>query len=123
MDIAMQQLTDIQRRFPEARLDPSPDGQRVLVVPGVPVANGWNVPFVTMRVMVPMGYPHAHPDCFYADPQLTLASGAAPTNSSIQAINSGQYRWFSWHLGNWDVNRDSLDQYVRFCERRLKDAK
>jgi hypothetical protein len=122
MDAAAQQLTDIQRRFPSARLDSSPDGQRVLVVPGVPVAEGWNVASVTVRVLVPMGYPHAHPDCFYADPQLALASGAEPTNSSIQAIPAGQYRWFSWHLGCWDVNTGSLDQYVRFCERRLQDA-
>jgi hypothetical protein len=123
MDAATQQLADVQLRFPQARLDPSPDGQSVLVVPGVPVAEGWNIPAVTVRVLVPMGFPHAHPDCFYVDQQLALASGAEPTNSSIQMIPGGPCRWFSWHLGSWDVISGSLDQYLRFCERRLKDAK
>jgi Prokaryotic E2 family E len=121
MDIVLEQLADVQRRYPQAHVEPSPDGQRVLVVPEVPVAEGWNLPAVTVRVLVPMGYPQVNLDCFYAEQQLALASGAAPTNSSIQPILGGQYRWFSWHLGNWDAGNASLDQYVRFCERRLKD--
>jgi len=121
MDVVLTQLADIQHRYPDARVEPSPDGQRVLVVPDVPVAEGWNLPAVTLRVLVPMGYPHAHPDCFYAEEQLRLASGAEPANSSIQPILGGQYRWFSWHLGNWHEATGSLDQYVRFCERRLRE--
>jgi Prokaryotic E2 family E len=56
------------------------DGQRLLVVPGVPTNAHWNIPTVTIRVVIPAGYPHVTLDCFYTDATLRLASGAEPGN-------------------------------------------
>jgi hypothetical protein len=95
----------------------------MLVVPEVATGAGWNHEQVTLRLVVPSGYPHVQPDCFYTEPQPALATGAEPTNSSLQPLFGGQYRWFSWHLSAWDPASGSLDQYVRFCERRLKEDK
>jgi E2/UBC family protein E len=117
------QLADIQARHPEARLETPADGQQVLVVPEVTLPEGWTVLSVTLRVLVPAGYPHVNPDCFYTDETLRLASGVEPANSSIQPIFGGQYRWFSWHLSSWDPGSDGLEQYVRFCERRLRECR
>ena len=123
MDVVTTQIAQLQDRHPEAHLERAPDGQQLLVVPGVTTGEGFSASEVTLRVLVPTGYPHAHPDCFYTDASLRLVSGAEPANSSVQPVFGGQYRWFSWHLAAWDSGTGSLDQYVRSCERRLRDVK
>lgn len=117
------QLAEVQRRRPGARLEGQQDGQRLLVVPEVPLGPGWSHSEVTVRVIVPVGYPHVHPDCFYTRSDLRLVSGAEPSNSSLQVVFGGQYRWFSWHVTTWDPATGALDQYLRFCEARLKEAR
>jgi hypothetical protein len=121
MDAVSRQLAEVQRRYPEAHFDRAPDGQAILIVPGIPTVEGWSSDAVTLRVLVPTGYPHVNPDCFYTDPGLTLASGGEPANSGVQPVFGSQYRWFSWHVAAWDANTGSLDKYVRSCEQRLKD--
>src|SRR4051812_13738599 len=121
MDVVATQLAELQARYPDAHTEQTSDGQRVAVVPDVPVSDGWSLPTVTLRVLVPDGYPHVHLDCFYTETDLRLASGAEPANSSIQDIFGGQYRWFSWHAAAENAGNGSLDKYVRFCERRLKE--
>lgn len=123
MEILGRQLAQLQRRYPDARFDTPSDGQRLLVVPGVPTNAGWSVPSVTIRVVIPAGYPHVTLDCFYTDATLRLASGAEPGNSSLQAVFGGQYRWFSWHVPTWIPNKATLDRYIRVCEARLRDAR
>lgn len=123
MDVIAGQVAEVQRRYPDARIEQSTDGQRVLIVPGVTVGVGWTMNAVTLRVLIPAGYPHVHPDCFYTEAQLLLASGGDPSNSSIQHMFGAQYRWFSWHVTAWAPENGTLDQYVRFCQRRLKEAR
>jgi hypothetical protein len=123
MDVLTQQLADIQRRYPLARLEAAPGGAHVLVVPDVPVCQGWNQESTTIRVLVAVGYPHVKPDCFYADTSLRLATGGEPAASNIQTAFGGQYRWFSWHITSWDPTRGSLDQFLHVCESRLREAR
>jgi hypothetical protein len=123
LDIIGAQLAALQRRFPEARIEVASDGQRVLVVPNVSVGPGWNKDTLTVRVLLPVGYPHVKPDCFYTDGDLRLAAGAAPANGSLQSVFGGQYWWFSWHINNWNPNSGSLDQYVRVCQQRFKEIR
>jgi hypothetical protein len=122
VDLLTRQLCELQQRYPGARIDGVSEG-RVLVVPNVPVGGAWSMPTVTLRIMVPVGYPHVGLDCFYTDPNLRLASGAEPANSSIHAAFGGQYRWFSWHLARWDPQNGTFDRYVRVCERRLRETR
>jgi hypothetical protein len=122
MDVIAAQVADVERRYPDARVEQASEG-RVLVVPGVPTGDGWSRANVTVRVLVPAGYPHVHPDCFYTESDLRLVSGAEPANSAMQVMFGSEYRWFSWHVGSWDANNGSLDKYVRFCEQRLKDPR
>jgi hypothetical protein len=123
MDLLARQLAEVQRRFPEARFETTPDGQRILVVPDVPVGPGWTRPTATIRIVVPAGYPHVGLDCLYVESDLRLASGAEPVNSSIQGVFGAEYRWFSWHVATWDPTGASLDRYVRLCEARFKEAR
>ncbi len=123
MDILTEQLCDIQQRYPRAQLDTAQGGARVLVVPDVPLCQGWNQASTTIRVLVAVGYPHVKPDCFYADPSLRLATGGEPASSNIQTAFGGQYRWFSWHITSWNPTRGSLDQFLHVCESRLREAR
>lgn len=123
MDPLAEQLAEVQRRYPGARLEGAAEGSRVLVVPGVCMSAGWNASSTTVRVLVPVGFPHVKPDCFYAESTLRLATGAEPASSNIQSIFGGQCRWFSWHISTWDPARGSLDQYLHVCESRLKEAR
>jgi hypothetical protein len=123
MNIQDNQISQLQRRYPDARVEQSTDGQQLLVIPNVRCGTAWNVDCVTMRVLVPAGFPHVKPDCFYTESNLRLQNGGEPVSSSLQNVFDGQYRWFSWHLMSWDPTTGSLDQYVRFCQRRLMEVR
>ena len=75
--------------------------------------------------VVPVGYPAAQPDCFWASAELRLSSGAAPSNSGEQIIPGLQQPalWFSWHLTTWRPAHDDLTTYARFIQRRFADAR
>jgi hypothetical protein len=122
MDLLTRQLVELHQRHAEARFEALPEG-RVLIVPDVFIGAAWNPPTVTIRIVVPTGYPHVALDCFYTEPELRLASGAEPGNSSIQAVFGGQFRWFSWHVNGWDPNTGTLDRFVRLCEGRFREER
>ncbi len=123
MDLLGRQLAVVQERYPGACFSASPEGHRLLIVPGVPAAAGWSCPAADVLVLIPAGYPHVPPDSFYTEAGLRLASGAEPGSSCVQPVLGGVYRWFSWHLCGWDPSGGTLDRYVRFCESRLKEAR
>jgi hypothetical protein len=123
MDAVDTQLREVQGLYPGAECVRGADGARFLVVPCIPLPPGWSSELANIRVAVPIGFPHVKPDCFYTDDHLKLASGGEPTASRVQVALGGSFRWFSWHLTSWDPVRGSLAQYVRFCERRLRDAR
>jgi hypothetical protein len=123
VDVLAAQLAAVQRRYPAARVESAPDGSRVLIVPDLRLCCGWNASATTVRVLIPVGFPHVKPDCFYVDATLRLASGAEPASSNLQSIFGGQYRWYSWHIATWDPARGSLDQYLHVCESRLREVR
>lgn len=123
MDPVRTQLSNVQRRYPGATIEVTPEGQQILAVPDVPTGVGWSRDRVTIRVLIPVGFPNVKLDCFYTEADLKLASGAEPGNSSMQAVFGGSHRWFSWHVNSWDPSNDGLDQFLRFCERRLREVR
>jgi hypothetical protein len=84
---------------------------------------GWNRASTQVKFVLPLPYPAAQPDCFYADQDLRLARGAMPVNSGMQPLNNVPMLWFSWHLSAWNPQRDDVFTYVRFIESRLSDAR
>jgi hypothetical protein len=78
-----------------------------------------------VRFVIPVGYPAAQPDCFWADENLRLASGAIPTNAAAQMIpgTAELALWFSWHFSGWRPSQDDLMTYIRFVLMRFIDAR
>lgn len=65
MDLLGRQLAVVQERYPGACLSASPEGHRLLIVPGVPEGAGWNCPAADVLILIPAGYPNVPPDSFY----------------------------------------------------------
>ncbi len=122
--IAELQFESLKEAYPGSELQTLPGGTWLVRVPDVSLPAGWNQPVTTISFVVPVGYPAANPDCFYADLALRLASGTMPAASGLQAIPGvgAQQMWFSWHIGSWNPGRDTLLTYVRVIRDRLSRA-
>ena len=123
MPVAAQELARLIAVRPAASLEAQPDGSLIVEVPDFALLGGWSLPCTTVRWVLSAGYPAAQPDCFYADLELRLASGAMPVNTGIQALQGRQLLWFSWHIQGWRPGRDDLLGYLRFIESRLTDVR
>lgn len=99
-----------------------PDGTTVVAAP-MRLPAGWNRDQVTVEFVLPIPYPNAQPDCFYADADLRLAGGAMPTNTGQQMLDGQARLWFSWHLATWTPGVDNIHTYLRFIESRFRDAR
>ncbi len=120
-DLLAAQLSDAAGVFPGSTLVLLLDGTHIVHVP-MDLPPGWNRQCTLARFVVPVPYPAAQLDCFYADADLRLANGDMPTNSGPQPINGESMLWFSWHLTRWDPTRDSLLTFIRFINERLRRA-
>ena len=111
----------LQARYPDSTMVARADGSKHVAIPLVQLPPGWNQPETGIAFIVPVGYPVAAPDCFYADETLRLIGGAMPKNSALQPIpHTGETRlWFSWHPFGWSVARDDLLSFVGTVRRRF----
>ena|SRR5437762_313248 len=120
-----QQFEALRAEFPAAIMEPLPSGAALISIPDFPLPPGWSQPRTTVRFLAPVGYPMAKPDSFWASPELRLQNGAMPqaTNqSAIPEANGSPQLMYSWHLGQWNPNRDGLLTYLRVIEQRLRQV-
>ena len=123
MPVADKEVQRLRSANQRAQMVAMPGAPTVVVVPAVRLPSGWNASETTVRWVLSPAYPAAQPDCFFADLNLRLASGAMPSNSGIQQLGNEQLLWFSWHVQSWRPGRDDLLTYLRFIERRFVDAR
>jgi len=126
MPIIDEQLRELEQFWTGSSHERLPSGAVLIVVPDVKLPPGWSRDSVTVRFLAPVGYPHAKPDCFWADPGLRLANQALPnaaneSNPIPEVMNSGGI-WFSWHAAQWNPNRDTLLTYVNVIQDRFRKA-
>lgn len=123
MAVSAAEVRRLEQARPGATVTAQPDGSSVVRVADIPLPSGWSKAATTVRWLLSPGYPAAQPDCFYADPDLALVTGAAPANTGMQPLDGSPLLWFSWHLPVWRPGRDDLLSYLRFIERRLADVR
>jgi hypothetical protein len=116
--------TTLTNRFPNTTLVDGVDGTALVAIENVDLPQGWSLSETSVRFLVPIGYPASQPDCFWAAPELRLASGAIPRNAGQQVVpGDGQPGlWFSWHITRWRPSFDTLTTYVQFVIERFADA-
>jgi hypothetical protein len=119
------QFAKLVARFEQAVAQDVPGVGKVVTIPRVPLPAGWNKGETSVHFIAPEGYPFARPDCFWADEDLRLGSGAAPQASSTPNLIPGIGRsglWFSWHLQEWNANRDDLLSWFAVIKNRFLKA-
>jgi hypothetical protein len=112
----------LQGRFPQARLLQVNGSGALVTVPEIGLPAGWNKTSSAIRFLAPQGYPFAKPDCFWADGDLRLASGAIPQASNASNPVPGDDTaglWFSWHTDHWNASRDDLLTWLASIRERL----
>jgi len=119
LDVHWERLIE---RFPQARLLQVNGSGALVTLPTVDLPAGWNKESTSVRFLAPQGYPFAKPDCFWADGDLRLASGAIPhasnTSNPIPGDPTGGL-WFSWHTDHWNASRDDLLTWLASIRERL----
>ena len=121
-----QQFEALKAEYRPAEMQMLPAGGAVITVPDYLLPPGWSHPRTTVTFVAPVGYPLAKPDCFWALPDLRLQNGSMPQATNHQPVagtNGTPQLWFSWHVGPWNPNRDSLLTYLRVIERRLREPR
>lgn len=119
--IIEKQLVPLREEYPYADVTQLNDGSHLLSISNIPLSDGWNQPETTIWFVIPVGYPIAKPDCFWADQNLRLLDGRMPMNTNITGMPNGEAKlWFSWHTQKWNPNIDNLLTYVHVVEGRLK---
>ncbi|TAL07004.1 MAG: hypothetical protein EPO07_00960 [Verrucomicrobia bacterium] len=120
-----EQFEVLRSYVPNATREQLADGTFLITVPAVKLPHGWSKQNVDVKFVVPAGYPFAKLDCFWTDPDLRLATGGNPTNTGSNAIPhvALPHLWFSWHVGTWNPNCDSLLTYFYVIKRRLSDPR
>lgn len=115
-------LNRLKAKISDTNIRPLPGCGTFITVPSVVLPPGWNKQMTAVHFFAPEGYPFAQPDCFWADDDLRLASGALPQASQAghQAPGTGlSGLWFSWHLARWNAGRDDLLSWVACIKDRL----
>lgn len=116
---------ELRRLYPSAELEQRADGSAVIKISGFPLSRGWNAAVTTVLFQVPVGYPIARPDSFWADDTLRLANGSLPTNAGFNANYGGAkpLLWFSYHPSHWNPQSDDLVTYVNVIKSRLREPR
>lgn len=120
-----QQLATLRESYSTASGHPLPDGSFAVVVPEIPLPDGWNATTTTVRFLAPVGYPVSRPDCFWADANLGLKNGQPPQNTGRNPMphDVSPYLWFSWHVQNWSPNADTLTTFLNVIRKRFQEVR
>lgn len=121
MGLVDTQLAALSVVFPGARAEARPDGTVLVTMPSIPLSAAWNERTTTVHFLVPIGYPMAKPDCFWAASHLRLACGTMPQATNLTPIpdESAPHLWFSWHVSQWNPMSDTLLTYARVIQARM----
>ncbi len=125
MDQIDLQVSELQSQYPDTTTQRLPSGSVLIIVPSVKLTPGWSKETTAVFFLVPVGFPHAQPDCFWVDADLRLQNGSMPKNAGPNVIpeSGNTMLWFSWHLAQpWNPNRDTLTTWFAVIRARLREA-
>jgi hypothetical protein len=128
LDRRQRELDLVAQRYGELE---RPDDCSWLVIARWALPPGWSKAETAVLVPVPPGYPETPPDNFYTDPDLNLAGGGTPANTSGHLEHAGRtWRQFSWHFvdaNEWQPHPEiekghNLLTFMLGVEQRLSDV-
>jgi hypothetical protein len=119
-----QQFEKLKREHRTAACEVLSSGAAMITIRDFPLPSGWSHSSTLMKFVAPVGYPLAKPDFFWTSPELRLRDGALPQAAVPMPMpeSNGELQLrFSWHMSEWNPNRDDLVTFVRVIERRLQN--
>lgn len=114
-----------RQAHPGAEMSEVPGVSAVRIeVPDVPLSDEWNRKSTRIRFLVPLAYPSAPPDCFWADAGVALKGDVEPKGANHQPIpgTTESLRWFSWHVQQWNPNAHTISSFFQVILDRLRTA-
>lgn len=114
-------LQRLRARYAGASMQDLQGGGSVITVPNISLPQGWCKPITAVHFWAQAGYPYSRLDCFWADPDLRLASGGMPQASGFgngPPMLNGNV-WFSWHTDHWNAGRDDFNTWMASIRERL----
>ena len=114
-----QELMALDGRSMPVQRHQQPDGWTFLVFTAYSFPPCYSRSTGELMLKIPPPYPAAALDMFWTNPDLRLADGRIPTNTSIENVLGREWLRFSWHPSTWRPGRDNLTTYLCFVERRL----
>jgi hypothetical protein len=125
MTLFEQHFSMLRESYSDATNQALKDGSIAVVVPNIPLPEGWTATTATIRFKAPVGYPLSRPDCFWTDPDLRLKDGKLPQNTGQNQMpeEPSALLWFSWHLQSWSPNADTLITYLNVIRRRFQELR
>ncbi len=120
------ELADLRTAYGAERVSTreEPDGSVLVLIKEVPVPTHWTKPSVTLRIVVPPSYPQGRPDGFFTDKDLFLSATKTPGQGGGQTgklPDGSEWLKFCWAPKTWDMSRETLLRYAKFCEDRFKE--
>lgn len=116
------QLQRLKERYGDATWEDRGHLGQFVTIPSFSLPPGWNKPVAQVKFLVPQGFPYSPPDCFWADSDLRvqgrLEMPHATQNNAMVPEMAG-WVWFSWHLAQWNPNRDDLLSWVACIRDRF----
>jgi hypothetical protein len=116
------QLQRLAERHPGTTWEDRGAHGLLVTIPNLPLPNGWNKPSTQVKFLAPQGYPYSRPDCFWADGDLRVQHQPnLPQNAQINPVlpDVAGMVWFSWHLEQWNPNRDDIFSWMGCIRDRL----
>jgi Prokaryotic E2 family E len=122
-----QHIVELKVECAKATAQRLPSGAHLITIPDVKLGEGWNRERADVLFLAPPGYPGAKPDCFWLEPGgVRLKNGNLPdrANDSNPIPEVGpRGTWFSWHVQQWNPNRDNLVVFLNVIKQRLSPAR
>ncbi len=125
MTLLDRQLEELRAIYAGTDTRQLPSGAVLVELKKIALPEGWSKKETDIRFIIPVGYPFAAPDCFWADQDLRLAGQGQPQATGSQQIPEANEPglWFSWHVQGWNPNRSNLVTYAKVIEQRLNDPR
>jgi hypothetical protein len=101
---------------------PQPDGWLFVILHDVAVPQDYRPSMVDILVKLPPTFPDGAPDMFWTSPDLQLANGGCPRNTSHEQALGKNWQRFSWHLlpGAWRIGVSTFHDYIRCVRGRFE---
>lgn len=117
--------TDVARiaeDYPGTKAERLPDNNILVIVPGCGLPGGWNKNITDVMFKLPPTYPNDRP-VFHVDASILLADGRKPGGAGEVEFLGRKWMALCWNPTVWEMSRDTLWRYLKFCLTRFKELK